>query len=466
MDPRIDALRSELEAMRSELVELEAITEPTDDQVTRSNELLADWDAKKADLDARVARAEKVALVRTAALDANNVEPAFHAPHVSVKRSAFENLEGIRSGMVGAADLRARALNAIEESRDEMPDAHREQATALAQRSAGIAKQMLLTGSPAYRSAFEKALANPDSFASMFSAEEAEAFRTALSTTSANGGYAIPFLLDPTIVLTNDGSANPFRQISRVESGMSNKWNGLSSAGVTAEWKTEGSPAADASPTFIQPVVTAYLADAYVLGSYEVLEDTNLAVQLPALLQDAKDNLEATAFATGSGSQPQGIVTAVTAVTASRVSPTTGGTFTVASRADVDKVIEAVPPRNRSNASWVANYATYGIIRRMDTYGGSAFWANLGASQPSELLGRPQYESSAMASTVTTGSNILIAGDFSQYLIYDRVGMTVEYIPNVFDTSTGRPTGQRGWIAHWRTGANVLNANAFRVLKL
>lgn len=466
MDPKIDALRSELEAMRSELVELEAIESPSDEQVSRSGELLADWDIKKADLDARVERAKKVALVRAAALDPENVESAFHAPNVSFKRSAFENLEGIRSGMVSASDMRARALNAIEESRDEMPDAHREQATALAQRSAGIAKQMLLTGSPAYRSAFEKALAYPDSFQSMLSAEESEAFRTALSTTSANGGYAIPFLLDPTIVLTNSGSANPFRQVARVESGMSNKWNGLTSAGVTAEWKSEGAPAADASPTFGQPSITAYLADAYVLGSYEVLEDTNLAVQLPALLQDAKDNLEATAFATGSGSQPQGIVTAVTAVTASRVSPTTGGAFTVASRADVDKVIEAVPPRHRSKASWVANYSTYGIIRRMDTYGGSSFWANLGASQPSELLGRPQYESSAMASTVTTGSNILLAGDFSQYLIYDRVGMTVEYIPNVFDTSTGRPTGQRGWIAHWRTGADALNANAFRVLKL
>jgi len=71
-----------------------------------------------------------------------------------------------------------------------------------------------------------------------------------------------------------------------------------------------------------------------------------------------------------------------------------------------------------------------------------------------------------MTSTVTTGSNILLAGDFSQYLIFDRIGTTMEYVPNIFDTTSGRPTGQRGWLAHWRVGADVLVPNAFRVLKL
>ena len=68
-------------------------------------------------------------------------------------------------------------------------------------------------------------------------------------------------------------------------------------------------------------------------------------------------------------------------------------------------------------------------------------------------------------STATTGSNILLCGDFSQYLIYDRLGTSIEYIQNVVDGS-GLPTGQRGWVAHWRTGADVLVADAFRVLKL
>jgi len=36
----------------------------------------------------------------------------------------------------------------------------------------------------------------------------------------------------------------------------------------------------------------------------------------------------------------------------------------------------------------------------------------------------------------------------------------------VVDTTTGRPTGQRGWFATWRTGGDVLDVNAFRLLKL
>lgn len=472
MTPRIDVLAGELETLRSEINELDAVEEPTEEQAERFAAALAEWDEKEAEHKALVERAEKVERVRQLALDPANVERGtFQAPQVVVKRDAFENLDAVRTGMVPEADLRARALTAIEEiGSDETPDAYRAavvEKMRTAVNPAGVARHILLTGSPAYRSAFEKFLRNPQTFQGSFTAEESDAWRTAMSTTVGNGGYAIPFLLDPTLILTNGGVANPFRQISRIVSGTSDKWNGLTSAGVTAEWKSEGSAAADASPTVGQPSITAHLADAYIFGSYEVFQDTNLAADFPMLIADAKDQLESAAFAVGTGSgKPYGVVAQVTAITASRVAPTTGGTFTTASRADVDKVIESVPPRHRSASSWIGNYATYGIIRRMDTAGGGSFWANLGAAQPQELLGRPIYEASDMVSAVTTGSNILLAGNFQNYVIYDRIGMSVEYIQNVMDTSSGRPTGQRGFFATWRVGADVVNADAFRVLKL
>jgi len=241
-------------------------------------------------------------------------------------------------------------------------------------------------------------------------------------------------------------------------------WEGVSSAGVTAEWLAEGNQAADASPTVSAPTVTAYKGAAYVFGSYEVFQDTNFEQQLPRLLMDAKDNLEADAFAVGSGSAaPTGIVTAVAAVTASRVDPTTGGEF--GTSADVYSVINAVPPRNRSRASWVANYATYNTIRQFDTGGGGGFWANLGPDRPEQLIGRPVYESSEMDSAVTTGSNLLLAGDFSEYLIYDRIGMALAYEPLV-KGANNRPTGQSGYFAYWRVGGGCLNTNAVALLQL
>lgn len=460
----LDKLREQIEALRSEIADLDSLESPTDEQTARFDAALAEFDNVKAEYDKAVERAEKVEAVRSAALaHPEKVEQGFSAPEVIVKRSAFDNLDAIRAGFVSKNEVRARALSAIEEM--DAPSDHMERATVLAQRDAGIAAHILLTGSPAYRSAFGKFMERPTDFQAFTTSEEADAFRTAMSTTAANGGYLIPFLLDPAVILTNNGTANPIRQISRVEVGTSNAWHGVTSAGVTAEWKTEGSAAADGSPTFDQPSITAFLGDAYVLGSFEAFEDTNIQAQLPMLIQDAKDRLEATSFTTGNGtSAPKGVVTAAAAVTASRVSPTTGGTFSAAS--EVYLVANAVPARHASRASWVANKTIINKIRQFDVYGGSSFIADLSMGQPPMLLGQPLYEASDMASSVTTGSNILLAGDFSEYLIYDRVGTTLEYVPQVFDTSTGRPTGQRGFIAHWRTGGDVLNVNAFRLLQL
>lgn len=57
-----------------------------------------------------------------------------------------------------------------------------------------------------------------------------------------------------------------------------------------------------------------------------------------------------------------------------------------------------------------------------------------------------------------------MAGDFKAgYLIADRVGAAVEYVPHLFGPNR-RPTGQRGWYLHWRVGGNVLVENALRLL--
>jgi hypothetical protein len=73
------------------------------------------------------------------------------------------------------------------------------------------------------------------------------AARAALNLGVASGGYLLPFVLDPTIVLTNNASANPYRRISNVKTTTSNTWNGVTSAGVTAAWLAEGIATADAS---------------------------------------------------------------------------------------------------------------------------------------------------------------------------------------------------------------------------
>jgi HK97 family phage major capsid protein len=67
---------------------------------------------------------------------------------------------------------------------------------------------------------------------------------------------------------------------------------------------------------------------------------------------------------------------------------------------------------------------------------------------------------------VSTGANILLAGNFAEYYIVDRVGMSVIYDPMVKSTGNGRPTGQGGWYSFWRVGADVVDPSAFRLLQL
>lgn len=73
---------------------------------------------------------------------------------------------------------------------------------------------------------------------------------------------------------------------------------------------------------------------------------------------------------------------------------------------------------------------------------------------------------SAINPAVTADNPILFVGDFSQYCIVDRIGITVEFVPHVFAIANNLPQGVRGWYMLWRTGAESVVDNAFRVMNI
>lgn len=473
---RLQEIRARQAAIRARLLEIEGETEPGDgaDEAARAafaglpaeaDTLLDEFDTLEAEAGPLQARSDRLDAVRSAQL-AGGGEPAV-APvrrsgpdvHVRSNRDPFDvDFTRMRAGLVPQGEVASRALDAVEvcNRSGRLGDDAAEATTLLLQGKrnsigkasrAYLAAHVLRTGSDAYHEAFEDYLEDPNGS------------RAALSLTSANGGYLVPFTLDPTIILTNSGSANPFRQISGQRTTATNNWNGVTSAGVNAGWLAEGTEDSDHSPTFGTLQITPQKASAWVFGSYEVLEDSDFAQQFPMLLADAKDRLEEAAFATGSGSgQPFGVVGRATTVNSA-----SAAAYAVA---DVYAVQQALPARfrgPRSNVAWVANLNIMNRTRQFDTAGGSSFWANLGMDQPERLLGKPIYESTTMVGTITTGSKNLLLGDFSQYLIVDRVGMSVLYEP-LTKGANQRPTGQAGWFAFWRVGADVSTSAAFRVL--
>ena len=450
-------IKAELQRMEDD----DSVTEETDGDLRDT--LVARW--KKLDEECKpiIARMQEIqAITRAAGSEANLERPdgtvggiGRDAPDLVVrtKRDPYDNNEAVRSRIVLRGELRERALDAVEleAKRGNLAHDFAEHATQLAQDNPGIARHMLLTGSEEYQEAFRAYVEDP----------EGQAQRAALSLTNANGGYLLPFVLDPTIVLTNTGSANPWRRIANVKQTTSNTWNGVTSAGVTAAWLAEGTATADATPTVGNIVVTPLKAAAWVFGSYEVLEDTDFGQQLPRLLADAKDRLEEAAFATGNGTTaPQGVITGATTVV------TTATTLVVAI-GDVYATQQALPPRfrNAPGCAWVANVAIINKFRQLDTAGGASFWTNLGKGQPETLLGAPIYESTTMASALTSGNLLAVMGDFGQFYIVDRVGVSLIYEPLVKDQSTALPSGQAGWFMFWRTGSKVAVPNGFRVMK-
>lgn len=332
-----------------------------------------------------------------------------------------------------------------------------------------LAQRMLLTGTVEYERAWSKALVNGgldslsiDERRTLHLANEGIARAQSLGTGSA-GGFAVPFQLDPTVILTNAGTENHIRQLARKVQITGKTWEGITSAGVTVTRGAEGATAPDSSFSIAQPTLNVNRVQAFIPFSYEIeMTWGSLRSEITTMLIDGKDR-EEDSFITGDGTgvNPFGLLGFATGL----VTVATAGTAAFAA-GDVYNTAGALPVRWERNASWLGHKQIYNKLRQFDTAGGAELWARIGDGQPPRLLDYPDYRASAMPSVLTSGTNILVLGDFSQFLILDRIGMNVELIPQIFDAgNSNRPTGQRGVYAIWMNSAKRLVDDAFRVLQ-
>lgn len=199
-----------------------------------------------------------------------------------------------------------------------------------------------------------------------------------------------------------------------------------------------------------------------------IIEDyAGVEGEVMMMLADAKDRLEAVAFVNGTGTkQPIGIVTALSA--GSQVVAAAGEALAVA---DVYKVKNALTARYRSQGVFVASPDTIDALRQLGD-SDHEFLVDLGAAAPTQLIGYRLAEDESMAdasdidATATATHDVLLFGDFRNYLIVDRIGMAVEFVPHLFNTSNNLPDGRRGWFAHWRVGADSINDAGFTLLRV
>ena len=316
-------------------------------------------------------------------------------------------------------------------------------------------------GTAAYERAFMSLVADPQRGHMLWDREEQDAYkavqriRAAMTISTGSGGDMIPLTLDPALMLTNAGSNNVLRQIARVVQTVSNTWQGVASAGATAEWKTEGAQAADGSPATTPKPIPVYMADVDVPYSYEVgMDAVGFQDQLQKVMTDAITQLTNTAYTTGGGSTlPKGFVPNATAPAR------TAGAFTVA---DVYLLQNSLPPRFSGNAEWCANIAVLNTIAQFQI-GTTQYAFPEIRNSPPRLLQKAVHEISNMSADMTTAASRFLAyGDFQQYVIADRLGSTLEILPGY--GANQRPSGQRHAFMTFRSGGDLVIPTAIQVI--
>jgi HK97 family phage major capsid protein len=459
---KLDELRSSVAALKSEIETLAAAEDITPEQDARLSAALDEFEARKSDLDAAEARAARIEAAKSVVTER---AAGFDAPQI-MKRT--ETNVDVRSA--SRMEIRDAALKIIEKDGKGLGARQLDHVDRLLNTRNGntdggeIAKRMVLTETDAYRSAFVKGVTQA---APAYTAEEAAAineFRAAALSPDSAGGFGVPVLIDPTIILTSGAADAPILNLARIVTVTTDAWKGVSSAGVSWSYDAEASEVSDDAPTLAQPSIDIYTARGFIPYSIEVGQDyPGFAEEMRRLLDEGYVNLVASQSMTGS--TPVGIFTALDANTNVEVVVTTDGLF---GAVDLLNVWKSLPERYKANATWIMSTDVENEIRTFSsTNSGAYYTVNISQGGVGTLFGRPVVTTDyAPEFTGTTGAaNILVVGDFSNFVIAQRAGMTVELVSHLFGTTNNRPTGQRGWFAYARHGFDSVNDNGFRLLQ-
>lgn len=455
----------------AELAELEARDELDEDDEVRFDALVEEGIQVAEQRAALEARASKIARIREAAVAAEDGDGvravAGRAPQF-MKQVEHREVD-FRTG--SASEVRDAALKAIEvEGRNvdlaSNAAAHVEKlvrSQSAATDGDKIARRILATENPAYRSAFNKLMT--ESYPILDNDEQRAVleFRAASQSLSdASGGYGVPVLIDPTIILTTAAADNPILRVARVETITSDEIRTVNSAPAAWSFDAESATVSNDQLTFGATTVTTYKAQGFVPFTIEIgMDYPSFAARMSEVVAQGYMDLLASQLATGA--TPVGIFTAIDANAAREVLATTSGQL---GPADVLKMWNALGERWRSRATWIHSVSVESRFRNGGDNNGF-FTVDLTAGGVVQINGRPAYTTDyAPAFTGTTGTvNLAIVGDFSNYLVAQRAGMNVELIPHLFDVTDNRPIGQRGYYAWARVGADSVNDNAFVLLK-
>lgn len=249
-------------------------------------------------------------------------------------------------------------------------------------------------------------------------------------------------------------------------------------ADTTAYWSTEQAAFANSNtPTVGMITIPVHEMRGLLLLSQQNIEDSqfNLEdfIKERLTLQFAKT--EGLAFVSGDGNgKPRGILSYPIKSSASYA----GGS---AGKNNVTDAIAYVPSGNATtitadcilnvfmdlkadyapNATWIMTRATLNSIRLLKDSQNRPLWQPFaGSNLPSTIYDRPYLEMPDMPE-IGAGNYPIVVGDFKNYMIVDRVMMSMQQLNELYAAS-----GLIGFIARQRVGGDVLIPESFRALKI
>jgi HK97 family phage major capsid protein len=249
---------------------------------------------------------------------------------------------------------------------------------------------------------------------------------------------------------------------------------GRLTADPTAAFRSEGSTVTASDPTFDNVTLTATTLSALVVGSLEWFQD---AANVDQVVEDAIAKAIALAideaalfggletgdegFSLASPPSPDGVLSALLADASSSVlgSATNGTTQTATSYWDeiLDLIFTVRDFNEEPNAILWNSKAARQYAKAYDTTGQPLqIPADVTALQRIVTNQIPSFTSG----TMTDRSTDVFAGDWSQLLIGQRLGLTIQTL-----TERYAELGQIGIVAHWRGDVQLARPRAFAVYR-
>lgn len=467
-------------AIKSELLPLATASELSDVQRARYDELSAEFDTlapkiedaqafdakRKTDVE-RMSRLNPVSGREVADFESDPLSGEGDKP--STFKNPWDRSEVARSQ--NSDDLIARALSAAEMTPG--PDDLRRQAlTAIIEREGDerIARLILATTSPEYKSAYGKIARSGGSTADLDAGEReavhfANTVKRAMSAGTDNaGGYLVPTDIEAAVTLSSVGTTNPVYDLARKVQTTSDTYRVVTSPHAAWSWDGENTEVSDDTPTFANTDIDLRIAQGFVPYSYAAGNSIGgITSVVASVLMGGWNDLVGAALTTGPGTTtPIGIVTALTG--GSSEINAVGEAIAIA---DLYALVDALPTRHRRNATWIGNIATMNAIRQLGTDDGHQLLARLGDGTPPALIGRPFIENpdmdGAINAAATANNYVLILGDFQHYVIAEGLGTVTRFIPDVVG-GNGRPIGASAVFMQTQFGADSVLDSAFRML--